>query len=86
MLYRKNLKLSKFCRKIKIFVVQFLRRILCIREPVSMDIIMRICEYFSCDVGDVMEMISREEGEIGNSVQNDIYCRSDVIQWQGSCE
>ncbi len=33
-------------------------------EPVSMDIIMRICEYFSCDIGDIMEMIPREE-EIG---------------------
>ncbi len=37
-----------------------------------MDIIVRICEYFSCDVGDIVEMIPREEGEIGNSVQNDI--------------
>ena len=25
-------------------------------EPVSMDIIMRICENLNCDVGDIMEM------------------------------
>ncbi len=26
-------------------------------ENVSMDVIRRICEYFKCDVGDIMEMI-----------------------------
>ena len=27
-------------------------------ENVSMDVIVRICEYFNCDVGDVMEIVS----------------------------
>ena len=31
-------------------------------ENVSMDVITRICEYFKCDVGDIMEMIP-DEGE-----------------------
>ena len=30
-------------------------------EPVSMDIIIRICDYLSCDVGDIMEMIPEEK-------------------------
>ena len=30
-------------------------------EPVSMDIIMRICEYFSCNVGDIMDVIPEEK-------------------------
>lgn len=29
-------------------------------ENVSMDVIARICEYFKCDVGDIMEMIPEE--------------------------
>ena len=31
-------------------------------EDVSMDVLKRICAYFKCDVGDIMEMIP-EEGE-----------------------
>ena len=30
-------------------------------ENVSMDVITRICEYFKCDVGDIMEMIPNDE-------------------------
>ncbi len=32
-------------------------------ENVSMDVITRICEYFQCDVGDIMEMIPEKEKE-----------------------
>ena len=32
-------------------------------EDVSMDVLKRICAYFKCDVGDIMEMISEESGE-----------------------
>ena len=31
-------------------------------ENVSMDVITRICEYLSCDVGDIMEMIPDDGG------------------------
>lgn len=30
-------------------------------EPVSMDIIMRICEHFSCNIGDIMDVIPEEK-------------------------
>ena len=30
-------------------------------EPISMDIILRICEVLKCDVGDIMETIADEE-------------------------
>ncbi len=33
-------------------------------ENISMDVITRICEYLCCDVGDIMEMIPDEEGEV----------------------
>ena len=29
-------------------------------EPVSMEIMIRICEFFRCDIGDVMELILEE--------------------------
>jgi DNA-binding Xre family transcriptional regulator len=32
-------------------------------ENISMDVIMRICECLSCDVGDIMEMIPDDEGD-----------------------
>ena len=32
-------------------------------EDVSMDVLKRICAYFKCDVGDIMEMIPEESGE-----------------------
>ncbi len=31
-------------------------------ENISMDVITRICEYLSCDVGDIMEMIPDDGG------------------------
>lgn len=33
-------------------------------ENVSMDVIIRICEYLNCDVGDIMEMIPDDGGNI----------------------
>lgn len=32
-------------------------------QPVSMDVMGRICAVFSCDIGDVMEMIPDEASE-----------------------
>lgn len=32
-------------------------------EPVSMDIIMKICKALKCDVGDVMEVFARDDEE-----------------------
>ena len=32
-------------------------------EDVSMDVLKRICDYFKCDVGDIMEMIPDKEGK-----------------------
>ena len=32
-------------------------------EDVSMDVLKRICAYFKCDVGDIIEMIPEESGE-----------------------
>ena len=29
-------------------------------EPVSLDIMMRVCKVFHCDIGDVVEMIEEE--------------------------
>ena len=36
-------------------------------ENISMDVITRICEYLSCDVGDIMEMIP-DEDESNNGI------------------
>lgn len=33
-------------------------------ENISMDVLTRICEYFNCDVGDIMEMIPEDGGSI----------------------
>ncbi len=33
-------------------------------ENISMDVLTRICEYFNCDVGDIMEMIPENGGSI----------------------
>ncbi|SFL32200.1 DNA-binding transcriptional regulator, XRE family [Lachnospiraceae bacterium KH1T2] len=33
-------------------------------ENVSMDVIARICEYLNCDVGDIIEMIPDDGGDI----------------------
>ena len=30
-------------------------------EDVSMDVLKRICTYFKCDVGDIMELIPEED-------------------------
>lgn len=32
-------------------------------EDVSMDVLRRICEYLKCDIGDIMEMIPKKDGE-----------------------
>lgn len=32
-------------------------------EDVSMDVLRRICEYLECDIGDIMEMIPKKDGE-----------------------
>lgn len=32
-------------------------------EDVSMDVLRRICGYFQCDIGDIMEMIPEKDGE-----------------------
>ena len=33
-------------------------------QDVSMDVLKRICEYFSCDIGDIVEIVHDErEGE-----------------------
>ncbi len=32
-------------------------------EDVSMDVIKRICGYFRCDVGDIMEIIPEDEND-----------------------
>jgi DNA-binding Xre family transcriptional regulator len=33
-------------------------------EYISMDVIGRICEYLKCDVGDIMEMIPEDGGNV----------------------
>ncbi len=33
-------------------------------ENVSMDVIARICEYLNCDVGDIIEMIPDDGGDV----------------------
>ncbi len=33
-------------------------------EYISMDVISRICEYLKCDVGDIMEMIPEDGGNV----------------------
>lgn len=32
-------------------------------EDVSMDVLRRICEYFQCDIGEIMEMVPEKDGE-----------------------
>ena len=32
-------------------------------EDVSMDVLRRICGYFQCDIGDIMEMVPEKDGE-----------------------
>ncbi len=32
-------------------------------EDVSMDVLKRICAYFKCDIGDIMEMIPDEQSK-----------------------
>lgn len=38
-------------------------------ENVSMDVIARICEYLNCDVGDIIEMIPDDGGEMSEKKQ-----------------
>lgn len=35
-------------------------------QPVSLDVMMRVCKVFHCDIGDVMEMIEEEAGLVSN--------------------
>jgi DNA-binding Xre family transcriptional regulator len=35
-------------------------------ETVSMDVLIKICTYLRCDIGDVMEIISNQEGSTKN--------------------
>ena len=39
-------------------------------EPVSMDIIMKICKALKCDVGDVMEVINKEDKWTSRMIQS----------------
>jgi DNA-binding Xre family transcriptional regulator len=32
-------------------------------ETVSLEILLRVCEVFQCDIGDIMEVVSDEEAE-----------------------
>ena len=41
-------------------------------ENVSMDVLKRICEYFKCDVGDIMEIVPEDTEKISNRIKNDI--------------
>lgn len=34
-------------------------------ENISLDVIARICEYFSCDIGDIIEMVPDDGGKEG---------------------
>ena len=41
-------------------------------ENVSLDVLKRICEYFKCDVGDIMEIVPEDTEKISNRIKNDI--------------
>ncbi len=35
------------------------------REPVSMDVLMRLCDYLDCNIGDIMSFVKEENtGEV----------------------
>lgn len=36
------------------------------KQPVSLEVMMRVCKVFHCDIGDVMEMIEEEAGVLSN--------------------
>ena len=38
-------------------------------ENVSMDVLKRICEYFKCDVGDIMEIVPEDTEKISNRIK-----------------
>lgn len=35
-------------------------------QPVSLEVMMRVCKVFHCDIGDVMEMVEEEAGVLSN--------------------
>ena len=37
-------------------------------EPVSLSVLMRICQVFHCDIGDICEVILDEQSDYGRSV------------------
>ena len=36
------------------------------KQPVSLEVMMRVCKVFHCDIGDVMEMVEEEAGVLSN--------------------
>jgi len=39
-------------------------------ETVSMDILIKVCTTLGCDIGDIMELVSSDEGSIATNVED----------------